>query len=195
MVISSSERRRDAKAETVLVVPFTSDTDGQQRLPMPLITQDPSNGLVQGSAAMCGRISCIRKARLDQQIGTDHAQQLRSVRLRVTTMFALNDLLTPRKTDLIIARKDREDQGAQSFRKRLKIRLACLDRDLNAAAVEVENIPRYPSHQFTNLLAGDIKQIGLASRADLFMIALITGIAKIRPVNSGILLNAILLHQ
>ena len=87
----------------MLVVPFTSDTDGQQRLPMPLITQDPSNGLVQGSAAMCGRMSCIRKARLDQQIGTDHAQQLRSVRLRVTTMFALNDLLTPRKTDLIIA--------------------------------------------------------------------------------------------
>ena len=72
---------------------------------MPLITQDPSNGLVQGSAAMCGRMSCIRKARLDQQIYTDHAQQLRSVRLRVTTMFDLNDLLTPRKTDLIIARK------------------------------------------------------------------------------------------
>ena len=50
---------------------------------MPVITPEPSNGLVQRSAAMCGRVSCIRKARLDQQIGSVHAQQLRRVRLEV----------------------------------------------------------------------------------------------------------------
>ena len=94
VVISSSERGRDAKAETVLVVPLTSDTDGKQRLPMPVITPDPSNGLVQRSAAMCGRVSCIRKARLDQQIGTVHAQQLRRVRLGVAAVIGLTDLLT-----------------------------------------------------------------------------------------------------
>ena len=94
VVISSSERGRDAKAETVLVVPLTSDTDGQQRLPMPVITPDPSNGLVQRSAAMCGRVSCIRKARLDQQIGSVHAQQLRRVRLGVAAVIGLADLLT-----------------------------------------------------------------------------------------------------
>ena len=101
VVISSSERGRDAKAETVLVVPLTSDTDGKQRLPMPVITPDPSNGLVQRSAAMCGRVSCIRKARLDQQIGTVHAQQLRRVRLGVAAVIGLTDLLTTQKPPII----------------------------------------------------------------------------------------------
>ena len=94
VVISSSERGRDAKAETVVVVPLTFDTDGKQRLPMPVITPDPSNGLVQRSAAMCGRVSCIRKARLDQHIGSVHAQQLRRVRLGVAAVIGLTDLLT-----------------------------------------------------------------------------------------------------
>ena len=93
VVISSSERGRDAKAETVLVVPLTSDTDGKQRLPMPVITPDPSNGLLQRSAAMCGRVSCIRKARLNQRIGTIHAHDLRRVRLGVATVIGLSDLL------------------------------------------------------------------------------------------------------
>ena len=97
VVISSSERGRDATAETVLVVPLTSDTDGKQRLPMPVITPEPINGLVQPSAAMCGRVSCIRKARLDQKIGTVHAQQLRRMRLGVAAVIGLTDLLTTQK--------------------------------------------------------------------------------------------------
>lgn len=97
VVISSSDRGRDAKAETVLVVPLTSDTDGKQRLPMPVITPEPSNGLVQRSAAMCGRVSCIRKARLYQQIGSVHAQQLRRVRLGVAAVIGLSNLLITRK--------------------------------------------------------------------------------------------------
>ena len=94
VVISSSERGRDEKAETVLVVPLTSDTDGQQRFAMPVITPDSSNGLAQRSAAMCGRVSCIRKASLDQQIGTVHARELRRVRLGVAAVIGLTDLLT-----------------------------------------------------------------------------------------------------
>ena len=97
VVISSSERGRDAKAKTVLVVPLTSDTDGKQRLPMPVITPDPSNGLLQRSAAMCGRVSCIRKARLDQQIGSVEARELRRVRLGVAAVIGLTDLLTHQK--------------------------------------------------------------------------------------------------
>ena len=97
VVISSSDRGRDAKAETVLVVPLTSDTDGKQRLPMPVITPDPSNGLLQRSAAMCGRVSCIRKARLDQQIGSVQARELRRVRLGVAAVIGLTDLLTHQK--------------------------------------------------------------------------------------------------
>ena len=61
---------------------------------MPVITPEPSNGLVQRSAAMCGRVSCIRKARLDQQIGTIHAQELRRVRLGLAAVIGLTDLLT-----------------------------------------------------------------------------------------------------
>ena len=61
---------------------------------MPVITPEPSNGLVQRSAAMCGRVSCIRKARLDLQIGSVHAQQLRRVRLGVAAVIDLADLLT-----------------------------------------------------------------------------------------------------
>ena len=97
VVISSSERGRDATAETVLVVPLTSDTDGKQRLPMPVITPEPINGLVQPSAAMCGRVSCIRKARLDQQIGSVQARELRRVRLGVAAVIGLTDLLTHQK--------------------------------------------------------------------------------------------------
>ena len=94
VVISSSERGRDVTAETVLVVPLTSDTDGKQRLPMPVIAPDQNNGLMQRSAAMCGRVSCIRKARLNQQIGAIHPQELRRVRLGVAAVIGLSDLLT-----------------------------------------------------------------------------------------------------
>jgi mRNA interferase MazF len=94
VVISSSARGRDATAETVLVVPLTSDTDGKQRLPMPMIAPDPGNGLLQRSAAMCGRVSCIRKARLNQRIGAIHPQELRRVRLGVAAVIGLSELLT-----------------------------------------------------------------------------------------------------
>ena len=66
---------------------------------MSVITPGPSNGLVQRSAAMSGRVSCILKAGLDQQIGTVHAQQLYRVRLGVAAKSGLTDLLTPRKPD------------------------------------------------------------------------------------------------
>lgn len=94
VVISSSERGRDVTAETVLVVPLTSDTDGKQRLPMPVIAPDQNNGLMQRSAAMCGRVSCIRKARLNQRIGAIDPQELRRVRLGVAAVIGLSDLLT-----------------------------------------------------------------------------------------------------
>ena len=97
VVISGYERGRAAKAETVLVVPLTSDTDSKQRLPMPVIAPGPSNGLVQRSTAMCGRVSCIRKARLDQQISSVQARKLRRVRLGVAAVIGLTDLLTPQK--------------------------------------------------------------------------------------------------
>ena len=54
VVISSSARGQDKAAETVLVVPLTSDTDGRQRLPMPVIEPNAANGLQKPSAAMCG---------------------------------------------------------------------------------------------------------------------------------------------
>jgi mRNA interferase MazF len=94
VVISSSARSKDATADTVLVVPLTSDTDGKQRLPMPVIAPDPSNGLLQRSAAMCGRMSCIRKARLNQRIGALNPQELRRIRLGVAAAIGLADLLT-----------------------------------------------------------------------------------------------------
>ena len=72
---------------------------------MPVIIPEPSNGLVQRSAAMCGRVSCIRKARLDQQIGSVHAQQLRRVRLGVAAVIGLTDLLTAQKPPIGAAPK------------------------------------------------------------------------------------------
>ena len=90
----SAQQSNSETAETVLVVPLTSDTDGKQRLPMPVIAPDPGNGLLQRSAAMCGRVSCIRKARLNQRIGTIHPQELRRVRLGVAAVIGLTDLLT-----------------------------------------------------------------------------------------------------
>lgn len=90
----SAQQSNSETAETVLVVPLTSDTDGKQRLPMPVIAPDPGNGLLQRSAAMCGRVSCIRKARLNQRIGAVHPQELRRVRLGVAAVIGLTDLLT-----------------------------------------------------------------------------------------------------
>ena len=46
-------------------------------------------------------MSCIRKARLDQQIGSVHAQQLRRVRLGVAAVIGLTDLLTTQKPPII----------------------------------------------------------------------------------------------
>ena len=90
----SAQQSNSETAETVLVVPLTSETDGKQRLPMPVIAPDPGNGLLQRSAAMCGRVSCIRKARLNERIGTIHPQELRRVRLGVAAVIGLTDLLT-----------------------------------------------------------------------------------------------------
>jgi mRNA interferase MazF len=92
--LRSAQQSNSETAETVLVVPLTSDTDGKQRLPMPVIAPDPGNGLLQRSAAMCGRVSCIRKARLNQRIGAVHPQELRRVRLGVAAVIGLTDLLT-----------------------------------------------------------------------------------------------------
>ena len=50
VVISSSARGADSTADTVLVVPLSSDTDGRQRLPMPVIHPAPGNGLLKPAA-------------------------------------------------------------------------------------------------------------------------------------------------
>lgn len=42
---------------------------------------------------MCGRVSCIRKARLNQRLGALTAQDLRQVRLGVAAVIGLADLL------------------------------------------------------------------------------------------------------
>ena len=94
VVISSSARGHDTTADTVLVVPLTSDTDGKQRLPMPVIAPAPTNGLLQPSAALCGRVSCIRKVRLQQRIGVLSAEELRRIRLGVAAAIGLADVLT-----------------------------------------------------------------------------------------------------
>jgi mRNA interferase MazF len=93
VVISSSSRGRNDAMDTVLVVPLTSDTDRKPRLPMPVIAPLPSNGLELHSAAMCGRVSCIRKSKLTQRIGALTPQELRRVRLGVAAVIGLSDLL------------------------------------------------------------------------------------------------------
>ena len=93
VVISSSARGRNEAMDTVIVVPLTSDTDRKPRLPMPVIAPLPSNGLELHSAAMCGRLSCIRKTKLTQRIGELTPQELRRVRLGVAAVIGLGDLL------------------------------------------------------------------------------------------------------
>ncbi len=101
VVISSSSRGRNNTMETVLVVPLSSDTDRKQRLPMPVIAPLPGNGLERHSAALCGRVSCIRKSKLRQQIGTLTPQELRRVRLGVAAVIGLSDLLVASAIDPI----------------------------------------------------------------------------------------------
>lgn len=93
VVISSSSRGCNDAMDTVLVVPLTSDTDRKPRLPMPVIAPRPGNGLELHSAAMCGRVSCIRKVKLTQRIGALTPQELRRVRLGVAAVIGLSDLL------------------------------------------------------------------------------------------------------
>jgi mRNA interferase MazF len=93
VVISSATRGSSTSMDTIVVVPLTSDTDGRQRLPMPVIAPAPGNGLRHPSAAMCGRVSCVRKAKLTMRIGGLTAQELRRVRLGVAAVIGLNDLL------------------------------------------------------------------------------------------------------
>ncbi|MCS5700298.1 type II toxin-antitoxin system PemK/MazF family toxin [Cyanobium sp. FGCU-52] len=69
VVVSSEARGVDPHADTVIVVPLSSDTDGRQRLAMPVIVPDTGNGLQHTSAAMAGRVSSVRKTRLVQRIG------------------------------------------------------------------------------------------------------------------------------
>jgi|688.fasta_scaffold332925_4 mRNA interferase MazF len=45
VVISNAGPCRGHTAATVIVVPLTSDTDGQERLPMPVLTPSTANGL------------------------------------------------------------------------------------------------------------------------------------------------------
>jgi mRNA-degrading endonuclease toxin of MazEF toxin-antitoxin module len=75
------------------VVPLTTGTDGSQRLSMPVILPDDSNGLEHTSAAMAGRVSSIRKTRLDQRIGEVSASDLRRIRLGVVAVIGLAELL------------------------------------------------------------------------------------------------------
>jgi mRNA interferase MazF len=92
VVISSSAREEHSTADSVLVVPLSSDTDGRQRLPMPVIHPDPGNGLLKPSAALCGRLRCTRTTRLNQRLGSLSAQELRRVRLGVAAVIGLADL-------------------------------------------------------------------------------------------------------
>ena len=93
VVVSSEARGVDPHADTVIVVPLTSDTDGSQRLSMPVILPDDSNGLEHTSAAMAGRVSSVRKTRLDQRIGEVSASDLRRIRLGVVAVIGLAELL------------------------------------------------------------------------------------------------------
>ena len=70
-----------------------------------------------------------------------------------------------------------------------------LVRGLDAAAIKVEDIGRFLRNEFTYLLAGDIKQFSFTSHAGLSMAAVITGIAKTRLANSGVLLDPMFIHQ
>jgi len=60
---------------------------------MPVILPDDSNGLEHTSAAMAGRVSSIRKTRLDQRIGEVSASDLRRIRLGVVAVIGLAELL------------------------------------------------------------------------------------------------------
>ena len=93
VVISNPDRCLDPAASTVIVVPLTSDTDGRQRLPMPVIPADPANGLARSSAAMCGRVSCVRKDRLSAPLGQLEPQELNRVRLGVAAVIGLGEVL------------------------------------------------------------------------------------------------------
>ena len=93
VVISNTDRCLDPAASTVIVVHLTSDTDGQQRLPMPVFPAAASNGLQRSSAAMCGRVSCVRKERLSAPLGQLEPQELRRVRLGVAAVIGLGDVL------------------------------------------------------------------------------------------------------
>lgn len=93
MVISTSNPCHDPAAATVIVVPLTSDTDGQERLPMPVLAASTANGLRHTSAAMCGRVSCIRKDRLRGPLGQISSTDLRRIRLGVAAVIGLADLL------------------------------------------------------------------------------------------------------
>ncbi len=92
-MISTPGRCQDPDAPTVIVVPLTSDTDGQSRLPMPVITPDATNGLKRLSAAMCGRVSCVRKDLLSAPLGVLQTTDLRQIRLGVAAVIGLGDLL------------------------------------------------------------------------------------------------------
>jgi mRNA interferase MazF len=77
----------------VIVVPLTSDTDGQERLPMPVLAAAPAIGLRHTSAAMCGRVSCVRKDRLSAPMGQLSSTDLRRIRLGVAAVIGLSDRL------------------------------------------------------------------------------------------------------
>jgi len=93
VVISTPSPCRNTTAATVIVVPLTSDTDGQERLPMPVLPPSPANGLQHTSAAMCARVSCVRKDRLGSALGQLSASDLRRIRLGVAAVIGLGDLL------------------------------------------------------------------------------------------------------
>ena len=93
VVISNLDRCQDPAATTVIVVPLTTATDGRPRLPMPVIAPDAANGLNCISAALCGRVSCIRKERLVATLGLLEPSDLRAIRLGVAAVIGLADVL------------------------------------------------------------------------------------------------------
>ena len=97
VVISTQGRCQDPDAATVIVVPLTSQTDGVPRLPMPVIAADADNGLQRTSAAMCGRIRCIRKDRLVETLGRLNPADLRAIRLGVAAVVGLANVLLAAK--------------------------------------------------------------------------------------------------
>jgi mRNA interferase MazF len=93
VVISLDARNLDPGIDTVIIVPLTSDTDGRSRLVSPLLMPSPENGLVSISAAMCTRVSCLRKSLFTEVLGKVSREELRLIRAGVVAVIGMGELL------------------------------------------------------------------------------------------------------